>query len=733
MRLLWARPEGDGPHDAGRVSFEVHRNPDFGITIADVKNRAPQPTRVAVAVSFDPPSTFVPLLPPRAGPVLESHWPLNDEDSNSVVNLGPGRHTGRTSAAHVVPGFRGNGLQLDRQTILCPGVLAIDRTDPFSFAAWIKPGRAGNLTAFSRMNNGLRGFDLNYSGNLEAHLISSWDGNAIRVATVERFDSSQWHHVAVTYDGSSRSRGLKIYLDGAEATLEVTVDRLSETIRCDFPFAIGGRERRDYYQGRVDEVRAYDRTLSADEIFELYDLDRSRLDPAAGSTLSRGLVGYWPFDGQPAESLADRSGHGHHGRPEVDLGLPEIVNSDGGQALRLGGSGTVDCGAMADFERDEPYSLGAWFKSRGNSGQAVMGTLDRQDRGYDILLMEGRIYAHLVSQWEGNAVRIVSRSTFSNDTWHHAVCTYDGSSRGAGFRLYVDGAEAPYDISHDSLTATTRTHGYFRIGSRTDRSFFNGDIDDVVVYRRALPAGEARGWFQRGRNSSRPLSGDQERDLVGFWPFEGKGEEAYRDRSGNGHHGQPDFQSAHSAIIPQRPTRVARFRGIGGIDCGQAGDFERTDAFSAGGWFCWEGGSMLTLMAKMQYGIPNRGYSIDYDGEKYVAQLTNTWDYGPGNSVAIQTQPILGTGWRHVFFTYDGSSRAAGLKLYVNGELQKVTVLKDNLSKSIRVVDPFVIGSRPEANTMRGRASHVRLIPRELTAAEVRQLANADRPPGPLP
>ena len=86
-----------------------------------------------------------------------------------------------------------------------------------------------------------------------------------------------------------------------------------------------------------------------------------------------------------------------------------------------------------------------------------------------------------------------------------------------------------------------------------------------------------------------------------------------------------------------------------------------------------------------------------------------------------------------MFFTYDGSSRAAGLKLYVNGELQKVTVLKDNLSKSIRVEEPFVIGSRLFASTMRGRAAHVRLIPRELTAEEVRQLAKADQPPGPLP
>ena len=49
-----------------------------------------------------------------------------------------------------------------------------------------------------------------------------------------------------------------------------------------------------------------------------------------------------------------------------------------------------------------------------------------------------------------------------------------------------------------------------------------------------------------------------------------------------------------------------------------------------------------------------------------------------------------------------------------------VNVLEDNLTKSIRVREPFVIGSRLIAATMRGRAAHVRLIARELTAEEVR-------------
>jgi len=733
IQLLWARPEGDGPHSAERVAAVVQKIPLAELTTMTITNRAGEPTRVALAITLNPTRTVIPVLPPRSQAVLESHWPLDDKDSNRITDLGPAKQHGRTSVSQIVPGVRGNGLQIDRQTILCPDVLPIDRTESFSCSAWMKPSRAGNLTVFSRMNSGLRGFDLNYSGSLDAHLISSWDGNAIRVSTVERFDSTEWHHVAVTYDGSSRSRGLKIYLDGAVATLQVTVDRLSETIRCDFPFAIGGRERRDYYQGRVDEVRAYDRELTADEIFELYDLERSNLNPAVGSTLNQGLVGHWSFEGLPAESLRDKSGHRHDGTPEFDRGLPEIVDSDGGQAVQLGGSGMVDCGAVADFDRTDAFSLGAWFKPRGDGSRTLMGTMDQVDRGFD-LVFDGRVICRLVSQWDGSAISIATRSTYPNDTWHHVVCTYDGSSRSSGFKIYVDGVEAPFDASPDNLTTSAKCHGYFRIGARIAKDYFNGDIDDVFVYRRTLSAEEARASFTRGRNPSETLSADLKRSLIGFWTFEGKGEEAFRDRSGNGHHGQPDLHSGHSAIVPQGPTRVARFRSVGGIDCGPAGDFERTEAFSAGGWFCSEVGSMQqSLLSKMQHVAPYRGYDIQYDGNIYGVLLTNNWDDAPGNALAIQTAPIRESGWRHVFFTYDGNSRAVGLKLYLNGELQKVTVQKDNLTKSIRVDEPFIIGSRSTAFTMRGRAAHVRLIPRELTAEEVRQLAKADQPPGPLP
>ena len=199
--------------------------------------------------------------------------------------------------------------------------------------------------------------------------------------------------------------------------------------------------------------------------------------------------------------MRDQSGHGHDGKPELDLGLPEIVESDGGQAVRLGGAGTIDCGAVADFDREDPYSVGAWFKPRGDGYENPGGddeslSIDGFDFAFD-----GHVVCYFVSQWEGSAIRISTRSSYPNDTWHHAICTYDGSSRSSGFKIYVDGAQAPFDASHDNLTASTNESRLFsdRFSSRR-QDYFNGDIDDVFVYQRALSAEEARAWFTRGRS-----------------------------------------------------------------------------------------------------------------------------------------------------------------------------------------------------------------------------------------
>ena len=150
IRLLWARPEGDGPHNGDRVAADVQRSPQPGVKTVTIKNKAQQPSRVALAITFDTPQRVYPLPPPRSRSVSESHWPLDDEDATRAADLGPGKHTGRMSVAQVVPGWRGDGLRIDRQAVLCPGVLPIDRGDSFTCSAWIKPHPSENLTIFGK-------------------------------------------------------------------------------------------------------------------------------------------------------------------------------------------------------------------------------------------------------------------------------------------------------------------------------------------------------------------------------------------------------------------------------------------------------------------------------------------------------------------------------------------------------------------------------------------------------
>ena len=79
--------------------------------------------------------------------------------------------------------------------------------------------------------------------------------------------------------------------------------------------------------------------------------------------------------------------------------------------------------------------------------------------------------------------------------------------------------------------------------------------------------------------------------------------------------------------------------------------------------------------------------------------------------------------WSHIFVTYDGSSRGAGIKIYLNGELLKANVVKDSLRGTIRVPDPLKIGQRGERQAILGSVADVRVYDRQLSDADVLQLA----------
>ncbi|MHC5540763.1 LamG domain-containing protein, partial [Singulisphaera rosea] len=517
------------PHDSGRIAFDSQSGGDNQLATVTIGNNAPEPTRLVLAIAFNPIREIVAALPIRKETVAESHWPLDDADPASLADLGEGKHEGHLSSPRSVEGgIIGNALDMNRATLACPGVLDGDRSDPFTIVGWVERGPASQGAFFSKMTYNYKGTDLSFlDGALQAHMISTDDQNGMRVTSLEPLEAGSWHQIAVTYDGSSRADGLKLFQDGGPATTQIIYDRLHGSIRNDVPFMIGSRERRDHTVARIDEARAYNRALSADEIFELYDLNRSGLAPKPGSPLNEGLTVYWTFEGSGAEPFRDRSGQGHDSHPVADEGTPTIVVSEGGHAARFTGNGYLNCGPLVDFDRTDAYSLGLWVKPQGSGFNTLLATNGPRSRGFDLGTEVGFL-THLAHDGD-NAIRTRTRSTYPNDTWHHVVSTYDGSSSARGVKIYVNSVETPHDDGPDGLTETTKTGGPFVIGSRIGRDPLTGELDDIFVYRRALGPDEVAAWFARGRSADLSLTPNLKAGLAAAWTFEGRGEAAFRD------------------------------------------------------------------------------------------------------------------------------------------------------------------------------------------------------------
>ncbi len=101
--------------------------------------------------------------------------------------------------------------------------------------------------------------------------------------------------------------------------------------------------------------------------------------------------------------------------------------------------------------------------------------------------------------------------------------------------------------------------------------------------------------------------------------------------------------------------------------------------------------------------------------------------WGPGNSFNVKTKTAVPIDtWTHVTLTYDGSSQAAGLHIYIDGEKADLTVVRDGLYKDITYggEPDLAIGYRFRDNGFKGGAvDEFQVFNRELTGPEVQRLA----------
>jgi hypothetical protein len=209
--------------------------------------------------------------PPRVEGLI-SWYPLMAASEDAVRNE-IGGHSATVERGNLQFGNRDGdpGLRLDGKTQLASngpdGELEYDQ--PFSFAAWIKYDGKTSGAIFSKMDvaNAYRGYDFWVQGSsVGTHISSRWSSNAIKVVSQDKLQANTWQHVVVTYDGSAKASGVKIYIDGELSDNKVEADSLKGTIKTSEPFRIGSRSTNGTWKGEVDDLRIYNRALDASEI-----------------------------------------------------------------------------------------------------------------------------------------------------------------------------------------------------------------------------------------------------------------------------------------------------------------------------------------------------------------------------------------------------------------------------------------------------------------------------------
>jgi hypothetical protein len=160
---------------------------------------------------------------------------------------------------------------------------AFDRTDPFSITVWVRGRGKLPMAVLQRIQvepAGRRGYEIGFddvvlagvqrwAGRLVVTLASEGPERAIQLRTRERLRYGEWSHVAVTWDGSGRAAGLRVYVNGQPAETEVLLDTLGMTIAADAPLQVGNKTTGKAYLGSLDDLRLYSRALTAEEVAAL--------------------------------------------------------------------------------------------------------------------------------------------------------------------------------------------------------------------------------------------------------------------------------------------------------------------------------------------------------------------------------------------------------------------------------------------------------------------------------
>jgi len=206
-----------------------------------------------------------------------------------------------------------------------------------------------------------------------------------------------------------------------------------------------------------------------------------------------GLVGWWRFDEGSGTVATDSSGHGNDGT------IYGAISVDGKYDKALSFDGTDDLVSIphdSSLDCSDGLTVEAWIYPHVFAYGETYTIISKQSGTTDTykLYLYGRTVCFRVKTDE-TGVTTLSYSLPSEGTyiWYQLVGTYEDGAQ----RLYVDGSEVASDTPTGSIVTNTQAVSIGRYGPSNFLQF-DGLIDDVRVYNRALFPDEIEMLFQKG-------------------------------------------------------------------------------------------------------------------------------------------------------------------------------------------------------------------------------------------
>jgi Concanavalin A-like lectin/glucanases superfamily len=590
--------------------------------------------------------------------------------------------------------FNGEG----EDCVTVPESKELELTEELTLEAWVKPsGPTEDDPIIFKEALGIGGVP-SYAmgiGVTNAGKPEGMIGEEAVTETVEGpkgIESNVWTHLAFTYDGAH----MRLYVNGALVSTEAQESAPPEAPG-NLKIGCAAWWWNEGFNGKIDEVRLYDRALSEGEI------QADRLAPL--QTAPAGPTASYSFDEGEGSTVEDLTGNGHTGTIE---GPEWTTRGRFGSALSFNGEGE-DCVTVPESEElqlTEELTLEAWVKPSGETDEDPIIFKEAEGiggkPGYAMgigVTNEGKPEG-IIGE-EGDLEEVEGPKAIESNVWTHLAFTYDG----AHMRLYINGTRVATQAQE---SAPPEAPGNLKIGCAAWywEQGFNGKIDEVRIYDRALSEGEIH--TDRAAPMQTLPGGP-----VAAYSFDEENEETAEDVTLNEHDG---------AVEGPTWTDRGRFGGAlsfngEGEDCVTVPESEELQLTEE-----------LTLEAWVKPNAPTNDDPIIFKEALGTGGMPG-YAMGIGLTNAGKPEGIIGDEaetesvdapskiesnvWTHLAFTYDG----AYMRLYVNGSLVATKAQPDGPLAS---TGSLKIGcSAYWEEGFDGRIDEVRLYHRALSEGEI--------------